>query len=124
VIRLIRTSDLPRLKELQDGFEWIDFDSVLVAVDESDNPVMFIGAWKRAEVHAVLDPKWSTPGARLALFHQVHDAMNDKLKSEGFEQVVTWFDEDATKAAKRFQKRLGLWGWLKSDKRSWHRRLT
>jgi hypothetical protein len=127
MIRAIRKSDLPRLKELQDGFEWefgSDFIEGIVATDEHDNPIMFCGAWGRAEVHVAMDKAWSTPGARLALFHQVHDAMNDELKREGFEQVVTWFDKDATKAAKRFQKRLGILGWIMSEKRSWHRRLV
>jgi hypothetical protein len=125
MIRKIRQKDIPRLKELEDGFEWEfgrDFIEGLVAVDENDVPVMFCGAWHLAEVHVALDKGWSTPGARLCLLKEIHDAMNDQLKRKGFEQVVTWFEE--SKAAKRFQKRLGLWGWIMSAKRSFHRRLT
>lgn len=126
MIRLLQEKDIPRLRELEGDFEWEFGDCVgaLVAVDENDRPVMYCGAWKRAEVHIALDPKWSTPGARLAFLHKIHSTMNDKLKRDGFEQVVTWFDEKPTGAAKRFQKRLGILGWMMSEKRSWHRRLV
>jgi hypothetical protein len=90
-------------------------------VDENDKPIAFAAAWKRAEVHAALDPKFSTPGARLAVLRELHDAVEKELSWDGFKEAVTWFDEKPTKEAKRFQKRMSLWGWVKSQKTSWHR---
>lgn len=123
MIRPIRKTDIRRLKELEDGFEWEfgdDFIEGLVAVDENDEPIMFAGAWQRAEVHITLDKKWSTPGARFLLLKELHDAMQAEMKRKGIGQVVTWFEG----AVDRFQKRLETWGWIMSDKRSFHRRIT
>lgn len=122
MIRPIRVSDYARLKELENGYEFKfdgDFIEGLCAVDEHDSPVMFVGAWHRAEVHIVLDRKWSTPGARLFLLKELHDAMRVELKQKGIGQAVTWFDE----ARDRFKDRLQSWGWVKSQLTSWHKEL-
>lgn len=118
VIRKIRKEDLPRLKEL--GFEHEighDFLEGICAVDENDKVVMFAGAWLRAEVHMCTDGSWGTPGARLALLNQVHDAMERELKSRNVGQAITWFDE----GRKRFKARLQRLGWMKSEFTSWYR---
>lgn len=122
VLRKIRPDDIPTLKQLQQGFKWEfgpDFIGGLCAVDEHDTPVMFVGGWARAEVHIAVDSKWSTPGARLFLLKQLHEAMRYELKAKGFNQAVTWFDE----ARDRFKDRLQSWGWVKSKLISWHREL-
>lgn len=122
MIRAIRESDKRRLKELESGFAWefgSDWIEGLVAVDENDEPVIFAGAWSRAEVHITLDKKWSTPGARLFLLKELHDAMRAELKTKGIGQAVTWFDE----TRERFKDRLKSWGWLESQKKSWHKEL-
>jgi hypothetical protein len=118
MIRKILQSDLPRLKEL--GFDHEigpDFLEGICAVDENDVVVMFAGAWSRAEVHMCTDPSFSTPGARLALLSQVHDAMESELKSRNVGQAITWFDE----SKKRFQSRLKRLGWVKSEFTGWYR---
>lgn len=122
MIRPIRESDKARLKELENGFAWdfgADWIEGLVAVDENDQPVIYAGAWSRAEVHVALDKKWSTPGARHALLKQLHDAMQVELKAKGFSQAVTWFDD----VKDRFIERLQGWGWVKSNLTSWHKQL-
>lgn len=120
MIRNIRQSDLPRLKEL--GFEHQignDFIEGICAVDENDVVVMFAGAWLRAEVHMCTDGSWATPGARLALLNQVHGAMERELKSRNVGQAITWFDE----GKKRFKARLQGLGWVKSEFTSWFREI-
>lgn len=122
LIRPIRKADVPRLKELENGYEFEfgdDFIDGLCAVDGDDSPVMFIGAWRRAEVHMVLDKGWSTPGARLFLLKEMHEAMRSDLKAKGFGQAVTWFDD----VKDRFKDRLQSWGWVKSTLTSWHKQL-
>jgi hypothetical protein len=120
MIRNIREDDIPRLREL--GFEHefgADFMEGVVAVNENDIPVMFVGAWSRAEVHMAIDKEWGTPGSRLALFQQVHCEMEKELKSRSVGQVVTWFGGEL----KSFKKRLQKLGWIKSELTSWHRRI-
>lgn len=119
MIREIRPSDIPRLKEMQGEYKWdfeSDFIDGLVAVDENDNPIMAVGAWMLAEVHCVMDGRWSTPGARLTLLRELHDTMSGNLKRRGYKQAVTWFD-----AIDRFCRRLERWGWIRSTKSSFHR---
>lgn len=91
----------------------------LVYTDEQDQPVLFVGAWQLAEVHAAVDGKWATPGARLLALNQLSDELERRLKHRGINQVVTWFDEGID----RFKKRLFSMGWVESRKRSLHRRL-
>lgn len=120
MIRNLRLSDLPRLKEL--GFEHeigSDFIEGKCAVDENDVVVMFAGAWSRAEVHMCVDPSFSTPGARLALLGQVHDAMEQELKSRNVGQAITWFGNEF----KRFRTRLQRMGWVKSEFTHWFREI-
>jgi hypothetical protein len=122
VIRQLRKTDIPRLKELENGFTWEfdgDFIEGLAAVDEHDSPVMFVGAWRRAEVHIAVDPKWSTPGARFLQLKELHEAMRVELKAKGFSQAVTWFED----VKDRFVERLQTWGWVKSQLTSWHKEL-
>lgn len=120
MIRPLRAKDAQRLKELENGFEWDlseGFMDGLVYTDEQDNAVLFVGAWQIAEVHMVTDRSWATPGARLFAMQQLHDAFEKRLKAKGVVQVVTWFEEGAD----RFKMRLRSWGWLESQKKSWHR---
>jgi hypothetical protein len=119
MIRKVRNSDLPRLKEL--GFEHeftSDFIEGICATDENDVVVMFAGAWSRAEVHMASDKTWGTPGARLALLQQVHREMEKHLKARNVGQVITWLD-----GMKGFSRRLHNLGWFKSQLTSWHRRI-
>lgn len=120
MIRQIKPSDIPKLRELQGDFEWtfnFDFLEGLVAVDEHDQPIMFAGAWKLAEVHCAIDSKWSTPGARLLMLEELHEAMRLELRRQNVGQAVTWFDD----VKERFMHRLKRMGWMKSSKISWHR---
>jgi len=121
VIRPIRRDDIAKLKSLG-GFEWefgLDFIEGLVSVDANDQPIMFAGAWHRAEVHIAVDAKYSTPGARLLLLKELHDAMQAEMRSRGIGQAVTWFDETKD----RFKQRLQSWGWIESQKKSWHKEI-
>jgi hypothetical protein len=118
MIRRLELKDLPRLKEL--GFPYEigpDFIEGLCAVDGNDEVVMFVGAFSRAEVHMCVDGQWATPGARLALLKQVHDAMERELKARNVGQVITWFGSEM----KRFKVRLQKLGWAKSDLTGWYR---
>jgi len=120
VIRQLRIDDLPRLKEL--GFEYeigADFIQGVCAVDENDVVVMVAGAWSRAEVHLCVDSSFSTPGARLALLGQVHDAMEKELKARNVGQAITWFGGEL----KRFKVRLQKLGWKKTELTSWFREI-
>jgi hypothetical protein len=120
LIRPVEQRDLPRIKELAKEADWEIDDAMLcgfVAVNEQDEPVQFAGAWLIAEVHVALDKNWSTPAMRLLLLKQVHDEMRKELKRCGIRQAVTWFDNTRN----RFMRRLESWGWVKSEKVSWHR---
>jgi hypothetical protein len=117
VIRRIEERDLPKLRELRSDWELETGCIGLVLVDENDVPVVFAGAWLLAETHIAIDSKWSTPGARLFALEQIHQAMNDALKEKGIRQAVTWFDG----AKDRFRRRMEKWGWVASQKTSWHR---
>jgi hypothetical protein len=121
LIRPIRRDDIAKLKSLG-GYEWTfehDFIEGLVFTDEQDQPVLFAGAWHRAEVHLAVDHEWATPGARLLALKQLHDAMENELAVRGVGQVITWIDDKL----KRFSKRLEVWGWIESQKKSWQRRV-
>ncbi len=120
MIRHIKPSDIPKLNSLQNGFEWTfsnDLIEVLVATDENDEPIIFAGAWKIAETHCLIDPSWSTPGARLLMLEELHEEMRKRLAEDGYKQAVTWFDS----AKERFIGRMQGWGWVKSPKVSFHR---
>jgi hypothetical protein len=121
MIRTIAERDIPRLKELECGLSWQfgrDYMDGLVMTDADDVPVMFMGAWRVAEVHMLADPSWSTPGARLAALQQLHYAMEQRLWAHGVGQAVTWLDD-----MKAFTRRMIGLGWVKSSKTSWHRRV-
>lgn len=121
MIRHIRPSDLPRLKEL--GFEHEftpDFMEGICATDENDVVVVFAGAWSRAEVHMALDKGFGTPGLRLALFQQVHREMEKSLNARNVGMVVTWLDG----SMKSFHRRLQNLGWVKTQLQSWNRRIN
>lgn len=123
MIRPIRAEDIPKLRELEDGFEWEfreDFIDALVYVDENDTPKAFIGAWKRAETHVAVDKNFSTPGARFLLLNDLQEHMQRTLKADGFVEMVTWFDP----VKDRFIERMRKSGWIMSIKQSWHRRTT
>jgi hypothetical protein len=117
MIREIKPSDLPRLRAL--GLEHdlgTDLIEGLVSVDQDDQPVMFAGAWLRAEVHMALDHSYSTPGARFVLLQEIHAEMERRLKRRKIGQVVTWLENN-------FGRRLRQLGWAKSELTSWHRKV-
>jgi hypothetical protein len=121
MIRQITTKDVPRLRGLEQGYEWEfgpDFMHAKAFVDENDRPVLIAGAWKRAEVHLVADGTWGTPGMRQAALEQLHAAMAQQLKSEGVGEALTFMD-----GMKAFCRRLQRLGWGKTDKAVWARRL-
>ncbi len=123
MIRFLRQSDIPRLRELTQADVWSfgpDFMQGLVLTDSQDAPVMFVGAWQRAEVHLAVDASWSTPGARMEALKQLHDAMEQGLAAKGVGQVVTWLGESDSPA---FRRRLKVLGWVESVLISWHRRV-
>ena len=121
MIRELRESDLPRLKELHNGFDWTfgpDFMAGMVATDSQDRPVIFAGAWSRAEVHLAIDASWETAGIRYALLLQIHDAMEREMKARGIGQAVTWFEK-----TEAFCRRLIEFGWVKSHSTSYHKEI-
>jgi len=119
MVRPMRESDMPRMKELEGEFVWEfgpDLMECLVYVDDNDVPRMFAGAWRRAEVHATIDSRWQTPGVRLIALKELHEAMELRLRHQGVGRVVTWMD-----GMKGFCRRLASFGWVKSDMVSWTR---
>jgi len=121
MIRFIEPQDLARIKELENGFEWEfspDFLCAMAVVDENDRPVMIAGAWKRAEVHMLLDSGWAEPKKRSAAFLELHKAMEEVLAREGVAEVITWMDD-----MKAFGRRLQRLGWEVAMKTMWCRRL-
>lgn len=118
--RELTKSDIPALKELEQGFEWefaLDYIGGLVVADAQNRPVGIAGAWKRAETHTLIDSSWGTPGGREAVLELLHRDFGEQLKSQGYTQVVTFMED------KVFGRRLPKLGWLKSDLPSWHRGL-
>ena len=117
-VRPIQTSDLPRILELQQEYEWKlgpDFICGSVVVDGEGIVRAVGGAWMLAEAHMLIDPTWKSPGAREAALLLLHEEMSTQLPKRGVYQIVTWFDEvDA------FVRRLGRLGWIKSELKSWH----
>ncbi len=117
MIRPIESRDLGRLKELEIGFSWefgTDYMAGLVYVDRDDQPVMFVGAWRLAEVHLVVDPAWKNPALRMVALQHIHDAMSAELRNLGVKRTVTWMD-----GMKAFGRRLLKLGWIKSSITSW-----
>jgi hypothetical protein len=122
VIRPVESRDFERVKQLAIGADWEIDESMfcgLVLVNEADEPMIFAGAWMLAEVHVAVDRAWSTPAVRLHNLKQIHDAMQKQLRLCGVGQAVTWFDNTRN----RFLNRLETWGWVKSQKTSWHREI-
>lgn len=121
MIRPMRESDLPRLRELQGEFAWEfgrDFAGALVVVDAQDVPVAIAGAWRRAEVHMVMDSRWETPGMRWEALRQLHAAMEAQLSAEGVGEAITWMD-----GMKALCRRLKGLGWGKAARPMWARRI-
>jgi hypothetical protein len=115
-IREIKPADLPFLWQFEGEHKWefgADFISGLVIVDEDDRPVAFMGAWSRAEVHCVVNPRWKTPGLRLQALTDIHRAMEMSVRAKGVGRMVTWIDD-----AHRFCKRLTQQGWIRANKTS------
>lgn len=122
MIRKMRDSDIPRLKELNPEFEWTfgrDFMGGVVVTDENDSPVMFSGAWRRAEVHMAVDSLWETPGLRYAALRALHVAMENELRLQDVGQAVTWFAK-----CEKFCRRLKALGWTESGLTSFHRGIS
>jgi hypothetical protein len=121
MIRFLEPQDIPKLKELQNDFEWTfnpDYLFGMVVVDENDRPVMMAGAWKRAEVHMVCDSHWSSAETRGAAFLELHKAMETVLAREGVAEAITWMDD-----MKAFGRRLKRLGWEVTKRTMWARRL-
>lgn len=121
MIRNLRLSDVPRLKELQAscGIEWElpDFTSqeilsARVLVDDADRVVMFGGARKLAEVFAILDPTWESPGLREAAFTSLYGAVEHDLEVAGVNEVTAWMPPKVFKSFFRRLKR--RFGWTQS----------
>jgi hypothetical protein len=121
VIRLLESNDLPRLRELQNEFEWTfapDYMLGLAVVDENNLPVMMAGAWKRAEVHLVADSQLGSPQDREAAFLELHEAMANTLANQGVAEVITWMDD-----MQAFGRRLKRLGWDVAKRTTWARRI-
>jgi hypothetical protein len=115
-IRPMLEKDQPWLWHFEGEHKWefgADFLGGLVIVDEDDRPVAFMGAWSRAEVHCVVNPRWKTPGLRLTALTELHNAMEINLKAKGVGRMVTWIDD-----AHRFCRRLLHQGWIRANKTS------
>lgn len=121
MIRFFEAKDIPRLKELENGFEWgfgRDFLCGVAVEDEAGRVVMAAGAWKRAEVHVVTDPAWASPQQRQAAFVALHQGMEAVLAREGVAEAITWMDD-----MKAFGRRLQRLGWGRAGRTMWARRL-
>jgi len=121
MIRDVCESDIPRLIELQkqSGIEWElpNFSSpeVLsgrVFVDDQDQPIMFAGARKIAEVFAILDGKWGTPGLRSQAFTALYGAVEHDLETQGITEVTSWMPPQVFRGFYRRLQR--TYGWTQS----------
>lgn len=123
MIRRVEARDIPRLKELHaaSGFDWPfpefgpEFLTARVVVDENDQPVMLAAARKLAEVVMVVDPKWETPGLRMAAFEGVYESVERDLAQAGIPEVVAWIPPqlwDQKAFIRRLKRRFG---WAESS---------
>jgi hypothetical protein len=119
MIRDFEPKDVPWLKEVAKDFEGElgpEYVDGLVYTDSEGKPVMFIGGWKRVELHAAIDPRWQEPGTRWEAFRELHGKMETRMRQQGFLSGFTWLDSG-------FGKRLRSLGWAKEVQEFWRRRL-
>lgn len=120
-LRILEERDRERVKELECGFDWQfgrDFLCGVAVVDDADRPVMVAAAWKRAEVHMVLDQRWASPREREEAFAALHAGMAAVLANDGVAEAITWMD-----GMKAFGRRLKRLGWDTAKRTMWARRL-
>ena len=120
--RDIIPSDLPFLESHRSkDFDWTlgsDLEECLVLVDASDTPRAILGAWKRAEVHLMIDGEWSDPATRHHAILLLQEGMNQRLKKKGYLRAITWFE-----GMRAWGRRLKAMGWVSVTSQSWHRRI-
>jgi hypothetical protein len=129
VVRKLRESDIPLLKEIhaQSGFSYSfpdllsdEFVDVEVRTDEHDRPVMAVAARKTVEVYLWVDNRWRTPRWRMAALVEIHEAARARLAELGFRDLHSWLPPQVAKA---FGRRLSrVFGWAPSRWQCWSRR--
>ncbi len=94
-----------------------EWESVLVGVDDQDQPVMVLGARKTVEVVMWASPDWQTPGVRMAMFRELYFGMRGLLSAKGYRSACAWL---APSVVKTFGSRLRrTFGWVKSPWECW-----
>ena len=127
--RAVEARDLPRLKEIYEarGFTWElpkleDLIAAYVFVDDEDRVVMFVGAEAMACVTLLSDSSWATPRWRLQALAELHDVVEQEIKTLGFTRALAFIQPDL---AKRFGARLRrAFGWMQGNGWAhWHRKV-
>jgi hypothetical protein len=136
LVRKLRESDIPVLKELHErrgfGYSFPDlwdyklnrisqeFADVQVRVDEEDRPVIAVACRKTVEAYLWMDEQWRTPRWRMAALVEIHEAVRVRLVELGVRDIHAWLPPEVCKA---FGKRLRqVFGWLPSRWQCWSRR--
>lgn len=118
MIRPLRDSDIPRLREMAEssGFPYCDpkephVEAVLVATDEHDRPVMAIAANRIVELYLWADSGLS-PVTAFALLRQFHEEMARVLREKGYTDATAFLPPAVEK---RFGRRLERsFGWVRN----------
>jgi hypothetical protein len=136
LVRKLRESDIPVLKELHErrgfGYSFPDlwdyklnrisqeFADVQVRVDEEDRPVIAVACRKTVEAYLWMDEGWRTPRWRMAALVEIHEAVRVRLCDMGIQFVNAWIPPQIEKC---FGKRLErVFGWVKSGWPSYTRK--
>lgn len=129
MIRRLRKSDIPKLREIHAkagyGFDFPETEGMIgahVAVDDEGNVVGFAGAQREAQVFGMLDPTWGTPGARMRIFAELHRPVAEKLEKCGVKEAYVAVDPKFPAFGRRLMRNFGwskaLWDhyWIRVDK--------
>lgn len=119
IIRMLKSSDIPRLKEIYTKMgiplEFPDLQEFLpipVVVNENNEVVAAVGCMPAVEIYLFLDKDWETPGMRLEAFRALHEWVRRDLFSRGIKEAHAFVPPDLEKP---FGKRLlRSFGWIRS----------
>ena len=120
IVRMLRESDVPRLKRIYKKMgiplpfpNLKEFFPMPVIVDEQNRVVMGVGMIPTVEVWLFVDKKWETPGMRQEAFRVLHERVRKDLRSRGIVQAHAFLPPDMEK---QFGRRLTkLFGWIKES---------
>lgn len=122
ILRSHTHADLNEIACLQGGdFDWLNepgCEEIQVALSDSGEFLGAVGAWKRAEVHLLLNPLYASPSERLSVVNTLHASLEQSLASKGYGRAWTWFEN-----MRAWGRRMRKLGWVSTTAQSWHRRI-